>query len=481
MHSINKNHLTWIFLSLALLAATTLIFVRNSHQEWQKYQKLYFKQANVDTAHVRVRAVVPTLTGEPELCTTCHLGIEEISPSHPVEAFGCVICHGGEPMTLDKNLAHKTLRGGRNPSDLSVIEQSCGKSPGGVSCHNGYDEPWHNMIDRVQRSLQATAAGAIAHTRYTFGLQKSLFPFYGTRAVEVDSVPSPDYPKKLGDIFHKTFQDSLRGQPNSVEQKFVKNCMTGACHLNTSSAKKPYFYRATGCAACHYLYDRDAHYQGNDVAIKKAEPGHGTIHRLTTAIPFSQCNHCHNRGIYSLKQMRFLDRNDLHPDSLDFSSAQRKREKEYYIPLAQYSKCEITLDCIDCHTHNEIMGDGHIFPNKKAAVEIECRTCHGTLNSPPRSTVIQSADQKDVFIVGYNPYFKFHPGDTVAVTARGTLLPMVRKRNGRWEQKSKVNGDIYLIPQVLGSECEQNSQKQDSHSCHECHDLSEKHDANRRE
>ncbi len=476
MHPINKNRLTWFFLSLAVLAATLLVFVRNSRQEWKKYQKLYFQQTKPDAAQIRVRSIVPTLTEKPELCITCHLGIEEISPSHPLEAFGCVICHGGEPMTLDKNLAHKTLRGGRNPSDLSVVEQSCGKSPTGVSCHSGYDERWHNSIDRVQRSLQATAAGAIAHTRYSFGLQKSPFPIYGTRAVEDDSAPSPDYPKKLEDIFQKSFRDSLRGQSNPIEKRFVKNCMTGACHLNTASASKPYFYRSSGCTACHYLYDREAHYQGKDVTINKAEPGHGTIHRLTTAIPFSQCNHCHNRGIYSLKQMRFIDRDDLYPDSLDFSSVQQKREKEYYIPLAQYSKCEITLDCIDCHTHNEIMGGGHIYPNKKAAVEIECRTCHGTLLSPPRFAVVHSENQRDVFIAGYNPNFKLHPGDTVAVTGKGTLLPMVKKRNGRWEQTSKVSGNMFIIPQVFGSKCKQNPKEQDSHSCHECHDISGKAD-----
>ena len=40
--------------------------------------------------------LTPTLTGQPELCLTCHTGIEEISASHPVEVFGCARCHGGE-------------------------------------------------------------------------------------------------------------------------------------------------------------------------------------------------------------------------------------------------------------------------------------------------------------------------------------------------------------------------------------------------
>lgn len=43
------------------------------------------------------------------MCLACHDGLEEISPSHPVEAFGCVICHGGNALALNKNLAHAGL------------------------------------------------------------------------------------------------------------------------------------------------------------------------------------------------------------------------------------------------------------------------------------------------------------------------------------------------------------------------------------
>ena len=80
----------------------------------------------------RVR-LVPTLTGEPEYCLSCHADLPEISSSHPIETFGCVSCHGGEGLALEADLAHSTMRGGRNPSDLSVVEASCG----GSDCHSG--------------------------------------------------------------------------------------------------------------------------------------------------------------------------------------------------------------------------------------------------------------------------------------------------------------------------------------------------------
>ena len=44
--------------------------------------------------------LVPTLTGQAEYCLTCHQELPQISPSHPVEQFGCVLCHGGERLAL---------------------------------------------------------------------------------------------------------------------------------------------------------------------------------------------------------------------------------------------------------------------------------------------------------------------------------------------------------------------------------------------
>src|SRR5512140_124215 len=109
------------------------------------------------------RSLTPTLTGQAEYCLTCHADLPEISASHPVRTFGCVICHGGERLALDAGLAHSTLRGGRNPSDLSVVQASCG----GENCHSGSAEFQRDHIQRVSSSLQATYAGAIANLRYT--------------------------------------------------------------------------------------------------------------------------------------------------------------------------------------------------------------------------------------------------------------------------------------------------------------------------
>jgi hypothetical protein len=67
-------------------------------------------------------------------------------------------------------------------------------------------------------------------------------------------------------------------------------------------------YRNSGCASCHVVYANDRDVQeggpyagfgnrgtsaGSDPTIRKGESGHPLMHRMTTAIPTSQCMICH--------------------------------------------------------------------------------------------------------------------------------------------------------------------------------------------
>src|SRR5574338_736665 len=163
--------------------------------------------------------LVPTLTGQPEYCITCHADVPEISPSHPTAAFGCVTCHGGERLALDADLAHSTMRGGANPSDLSVVEQSCG----GANCHSGAQADYRDHIQRVTTSIQSTYAGAIANIRFTFGAQPDLTPLFGTTALTDDDT-------QTGIRSLSAFTPS--SETNPFIQQFGENCLT--CHMNAA-------------------------------------------------------------------------------------------------------------------------------------------------------------------------------------------------------------------------------------------------------
>jgi hypothetical protein len=455
----------WLFIAgLALFAATLAIAWNESHQPWQSWVARYNSQDNVTPVPNEIRVLVPTQTGKPELCVTCHVGIEDISASHPASAFGCVVCHGGEPLALDQARAHSTLRGGRNPSALDVAAQSCGQA----NCHGGYADEEQNHVDRVLKSVQATYAGGIAHVRYSFGAQTSQVAQLAIRAV---NDASPALPPKAISALAPFPTNPVTG---TLDAK-LSACLNGGCHLWTTPAKpQAYSYRSAGCAACHYVYADDGLYRGNDPTISKTEPGHGVLHRLTTAIPFSQCNHCHNRGNYDLRTMTFEWRDDLPPIARPLSAQmppEGRRLIEYYQPIGEFTKCEIELNCVDCHTAQEAMGDGHIYGSKKDVQNIQCQTCHGTLTTPPPTAFIHDANELAMRQARINNHADFiKVGDQVIVTAHGELLWSIKQTApSQFVQIDKVTGQTYNVPLVMGSRCEQDGKTQTSDYCHTCH------------
>ena len=234
----------WLLVAaFALFLASAAAMWRGQNPDWEVWQQRYNAEPNVTPIPIGIRVLTPTNTGKPELCVTCHVGIEDISASHPEQTFGCVVCHGGDPLALDASRAHATMRGGRNPSDLSVAAESCGQP----NCHGGYADEEQNHVDRVLKSLQSTYAGGIATLRYTFGLQPSPSAQFGIHAVQDNSRPLP--PNALAGL------QAFFPTSNTVEAKFQQNCISGGCHLSAAGHSQPYYYRSTGCAACHYLYE----------------------------------------------------------------------------------------------------------------------------------------------------------------------------------------------------------------------------------
>ncbi|MCJ7702839.1 MAG: hypothetical protein MUO62_14750 [Anaerolineales bacterium] len=91
------------------------------------------------------------------------------------------------------------------------------------------------------------------------------------------------------------------------------------CHLFADPLPGEDYARFTGCASYH-----------SPALIPLSGEGfsEGEIHVLTTAIPYNQCNTCHNRGNYDLRTMIFMERTD-HPT---------KRIEDYYQPIAQFTQ-----------------------------------------------------------------------------------------------------------------------------------------------
>lgn len=380
-------------------------------------------------------ALTPTLAGEVENCLTCHADLPEISPSHPVESFGCVICHGGERLALDVDLAHSSMRGGANPSDLAVVEESCG----GNDCHSGSEIDGRDHIQRVLTSIQATYAGAIANIRYTFGGQPDLNAYFGINAV-TDPHSQTGIPSLAAFAPENEINPSI--------QTFGQNCLT--CHLNAVPREGEVYHRLTGCAACHALTQPPPVYDGSEMSF----------HTLTTAIPYAQCNTCHNRGNYDLRTMELVERTD-HPT---------ERIDDYYQPIAQFTQCEYTLDCIDCHTRTETMGDGDLHASQKDIQYVQCKTCHGTLTELPQTKTLTDPDDLAFRLAQLNPVIDLQLGDSILVTDQGEPLWNTRLLSGgTYELVSKASGYYFTFHPVMGTDCQQDQLQQESRYCHECH------------
>ena len=389
---------------------------------------------------VKPVALTPSLTGQVEYCLTCHSDLAEISPSHPVKTYGCVICHGGERLALDANLAHSTMRGGKNPADFSVVQASCG----GADCHSGSPGAYRDHIQCSTTSIQDTYAGAIALIRYTYGDQLDLTARLGTRAI--DDAQSSTGITSLG-----LFDPSQEASPSV--RLFGQNCLS--CHLSAQPIEGIQYARFTGCSACH-TPTQPADINGVPVGDL------AKIHKLTTAMPYTQCNTCHNRGNYDLRTMTFQPRQDNSADRLH----------HYYQPIAEFTKCEYTLECVDCHTRTEAMGDGSLYSSKFDIEYTQCKTCHGTLTELPKTRTLTDPNDLAFRMAAIYPVVDLRLGDTILVTEKGE--PIWNSRvlsDGTYAMVGKVTGESFTFRPVKGTTCKQDPANQTASSCHECHSV----------
>ncbi len=384
----------------------------------------------LEARHPEPVALTPSLTGYVEYCITCHADLPVISPSHPVETFGCVLCHGGERLALEADLAHSSMRGGGNPSALDVVEESCG----GETCHGGTADDERDHIQRVQTSIQVTYTGAITSLRYTFGAQPDLLPFYGVSAVTDTSLPS-----HTGILQLLAFDPAMESSP--ALQAFGQNCLT--CHIGGLPAAGEQYQRLSGCVACH-----------------SPASGEQQVHTLTTSLSYTQCNACHNRGNYDLRSMTFVERSDQ----------AQTRLQEYYQPIAQFTRCEYTLDCVDCHTRTEAMGDGDLHASKADSQYIQCQTCHGTPSALPLTRTLSDPDDIAFRLAFLTPVVDLQLGDTILITEQGEpLWNTLVLPDGTYQLVGKATRQFFSFRPVLGSDCTQTGLDQSSASCHACH------------
>jgi hypothetical protein len=456
----------------------------------------------------------------------CHVGIEPMHAS-PAVHLGCTDCHGGRADATDIKQAHVQPRNGRlwpdsanpqrtytllmkeseefvrfmNPGDLRVAEQTCGNK----ACHG-------DIVIKAKTSLMTHGAflwGAALYNNGAWPYKNARFgESYAAdgRPQKLFTVPAPTADEtKLKGIVERllplpqfeftqpgnTLRVFERGDARLSNRGFGTLTRTDPVFQGLSRTRlldpllsmlgtndHPGDYRSSGCTACHVVYanDRDETHSGpyaqhgnqgfsftNDKTIPKKQSGHPIQHRLTKAIPSSQCIVCHMhpgtsfasqytgfmwwdnetdghvmypekskkwepeaaaaalarnpeasslRGNWSnqefltnltdknkdLKQTQFADyhghgwvfraiyKHDKKGQWLDKDDKVVEFEAADKFKRAVHLKdihLEKGMHCVDCHFEQDSHGNGKLYVEPRAAVEIDCIDCHGSISKRP--------------------------------------------------------------------------------------------------
>ncbi len=131
-----KDSLLIYLLGFIIAILTGIVFYRTFNPEWKKYQEEFRKIAEkklgkeaVSKIDFGIRQIWnPDIMGpnKADRCITCHMGVDipglegedvpvvfrthpnpnGLLDKHPIEKFGCTICHGGQPQMLTVKEAH---------------------------------------------------------------------------------------------------------------------------------------------------------------------------------------------------------------------------------------------------------------------------------------------------------------------------------------------------------------------------------------
>jgi len=328
-----------------------------------------------------------TTAGYVEMCLNCH-GEVRLDKAHDARVLGCSPCHLGDPLALAKEKAHKGMV--LNPGDLRVVDKTCGIE----GCHPA-------DVHKVKKSLMATNRGILSTLLYYWG--------------ERETQNSPLTVEKL----------LKSGETSLALDYYRKLCAT--CHLwkeknNMPGAPEFFNKKGGGCSACHYVKPKGEGQGGGvslpgssseDVDRQKGDTKKKLVHPLIIKkIPDENCVRCHNRsgrigisygGIYENEGYGTpYEKGEL--------SSQRLPGNRFYLQLSEDIHHKKGLSCIDCHTRNEIMGDGTEYAHYEEQLEISCQGCHSekpglTRKGNSLTNVVQ--EPGGFFLVGRNTNKKY--------------------------------------------------------------------------
>ncbi len=151
----NSLNRLFVISSVLLLLITIFWIVKDIEPEWKEYQRRYKEiilskaksereKKDIMREKYEIKQIIVKKLNRIDRCITCHLGFENpdmmneeepfryhpgILRKHPVEKFGCTVCHLGQGMATTVKDAHgKGLKHWHEPLLYGeYIQSSCGK------------------------------------------------------------------------------------------------------------------------------------------------------------------------------------------------------------------------------------------------------------------------------------------------------------------------------------------------------------------
>ena len=308
------------------------------------------------------------------MCLSCHTK-EKLDPAHDAAVIGCTPCHLGDPLAITKEDGHQGMV--LNPGDLRWVEKTCSVE----ECHPA-------DVHKVKNSLMATNRGIIGTLLYYWG--------------ESDSQNS--------DL---TVEELLLTQKTSLAlDYFRKLCAT--CHLwkqKNDMPGVPEFFNAKGggCSACHYHVGEEDDMHKVLVAdtspITNTEEKKEKIHPLITRkVSSVHCIRCHNRsGRIGISYMGIFESEGYGtPYEKGGLNSRQLPGARFYLELADDVHHAKGMECIDCHTREEVMGDGTSYAHYEEQLEISCEVCHsknpGLTRKNRELTNVEQEDGRNILV-----------------------------------------------------------------------------------
>lgn len=345
----------------------------------------------------------------PDGCVACHSDPkDDPGGAHAAALVGCASCHLGDREASTKEAAHAGME--PEPGALSTVKKTCG------SCHA-------REAERVLTSLMATGRGIVSVDRWAFG-----------------EIPEPNTLQSMAEVL-------AAKAPTPGEDHVRRLC--GGCHLGTRKDNRDDAIRGvgSGCSGCH-------------VASKRTD---GDPHPVIFGVvPDRQCLGCHSRSArLSLSYQGLAEISGATPCEKPTTLFDGRKG----CSLPEDVHHAAGLECVDCHLHTELMGDGTARPRARQQLEIRCQTCHGPAKDA-RWEQVKDPISRDLLRMRKQ---QRAPEERVRLGARGTPVSNLRPSGPRTWQLEPKSGGAALVVKQTPADANHALKGHDRLSCAACH------------